>query len=116
VRQRLAEAEASVRGLHTRMDATFAALDAAVASGEPIPMRLRVEAKWDAAYIAKDAMRAVELLFKASGGRGIRLSNPLQRFFRDVHAASNHAFLSAEKGALNMGGVALGLNTADFTL
>ena len=51
-----------------------------------------------------------------SGGRGIRLSNPLQRFFRDVHAASNHAFLSAEKGALNMGGVALGLDTADFTL
>lgn len=116
VRQRLAEAEAIVRGLHLRMDATFAALDAAIASGEPIPMRLRVEAKWDAAYIAKSAMQAVELLFKASGGRGIRLSNPLQRFFRDVHAASNHAFLSAEKGALNMGGVALGLDTVDFTL
>jgi len=77
---------------------------------------VRVRNKWDAQHIAKTAMQATELLFKASGARGIRLSNPLQRYFRDLHAASNHAYLNADKGALNMGGVLMGRDTSDFSL
>lgn len=116
VRQRLAEADAIVRGLRQRFDAVFAALRAAVDAGGPIPVELRAQCKWDAQFIAKEAMRAVEMLFKAAGGRGVRQENPLQRFFRDVHTASNHAFLNADKGALNAGYVAMGGATSDFAV
>ncbi len=116
VRQRLAEASTLIRGCHLRLEANFAEMDALIDSGADIPMDVRVRNKWDAQHIAKTAMQATELLFKASGARGIRLSNPLQRYFRDLHAASNHAYLNADKGALNMGGVLMGRDTSDFSL
>jgi 3-hydroxy-9,10-secoandrosta-1,3,5(10)-triene-9,17-dione monooxygenase len=116
VRHRLAEAEAIIRGLHQRLEANFAEMDALIDAGEPIPLDVRVRNKWDAQWIAKEAMKAVELLFKASGARGIKLESPMQRYFRDIHAISNHAFLNADKGSLNAGLVGLGGTTTDFTL
>jgi len=116
VRHRLAEAEAIIRGLHARLEANFAELDALIDAGAEIPLDLRVKNKWDAQWIAKEAQKAVELLFKASGARGIKLDSPMQRFFRDVHAASNHAFLNPDKGSLNAGLVQLGGMTTDFVL
>ncbi|MFA5120695.1 acyl-CoA dehydrogenase family protein [Zavarzinia sp.] len=116
VRQRLAEADAIIRGLRARLEGNFAEMDALIDAGEDLPLDLRVRNKWDAQYIAKEAQRAIELLFKASGARGLKLDSPMQRFFRDVHAASNHAFLNADKGSLNAGMVALGGGTSDFAL
>lgn len=116
VRQRLAEADAIIRGLHERLEANFAEMDALVDARAEFPLELRVKNKWDAQWIAKEAQKAVELLFKASGARGIKLDSPMQRYFRDVHAASNHAFLNPDKGSLNAGLVQLGGTTTDFTL
>lgn len=114
VRQRLANATAIIRGLHQKLESNFAELDRLIAANEPIPVPLRVAMKWDATITAKNAMEAIELLFKASGGRGLLLSNPMQRFFRDAHAASNHAALNPDKGSLNVGHVAMGGANADF--
>ncbi len=116
VRQRLAEAEAMIRGAHASLETAFAQMDALVEAGAPLSVELRVQNKWNAQHIAKTAMAAIELLFKATGGRGIRVENPMQRFFRDVHAASNHAYLNADKGAINAGGVLMGAQTMDFAL
>jgi 3-hydroxy-9,10-secoandrosta-1,3,5(10)-triene-9,17-dione monooxygenase len=116
VRHRLAEAEAIIRGLHQRLEANFAEMDALIDAGAEISVDVRVRNKWDAQWIAKEAMKAVELLFKASGARGVRLESPMQRYFRDIHAISNHAFLNADKGSLNAGLVGLGGMTTDFTL
>jgi 3-hydroxy-9,10-secoandrosta-1,3,5(10)-triene-9,17-dione monooxygenase len=116
VRHRLAEAEAIIRGLHMRLEGNFAELDGYIDRGEEIPLDLRVRAKWDAQWIAKESQKAVELLFKASGARGLKVDSPMQRYFRDVHAASNHAFLNADKGSLNAGQVGLGGQTMDFVL
>ncbi|WP_439814371.1 acyl-CoA dehydrogenase family protein [Zavarzinia sp. CC-PAN008] len=116
VRQRLAEAGAIVRALRLRFDAVFAEMAAVIDDGGQPSLESRVAYKWEAAAIAKDAARAVDLLFKATGGRGIRLENPIQRYFRDIHAASNHAFLNADRGALNAGAVLMGAQTMDVAL
>jgi 3-hydroxy-9,10-secoandrosta-1,3,5(10)-triene-9,17-dione monooxygenase len=116
VRRRIAEADSIVRGLRLRMDAAFASLDRYIDAGEPIPVDVRVAAKWDAQCIGKGAMEAVELLFKASGARGIMLSNPIQRYFRDVHAASNHSYLHVDKASMNVGGVLMGAETRDVSV
>ncbi|WGU38372.1 acyl-CoA dehydrogenase family protein [Phenylobacterium sp. NIBR 498073] len=116
VRQRVALADTMIRSQRALLAANFADLARYVAADEPIPLDLRVRCKWDAQQMSRVAMEAIELLFKASGGRGIRQENPLQRFFRDVQAASNHAYLNADKGALNAGGVLLGAANGDFAL
>jgi len=56
------------------------------------------------------------MLFKISGGRGAMLSHPIQRYFRDVHTASNHAFLNADKGSVNMGGLLMGAEPKDIAV
>lgn len=116
VRQRLAHADSLIRSQRALFAANWAEMDAFVERGEPLPIELRARIKFDAQNLARSAMQAIDLLFKAAGGRGIRDDNPLQRFFRDVQAATNHAFLNAEKGAVNAGGVLLGAPTADYSI
>ena len=45
----------------------------------------------------------VQRMMKVGGGSAMRLDHPLQRYFRDIHAATNHAFLNADRGAMSMG-------------
>lgn len=55
------------------------------------------------------AMRAVDRLFEISGARGIMDDNPIQRFWRDVHAAGNHVAWGIDNSYVNAGAHALGL-------
>jgi 3-hydroxy-9,10-secoandrosta-1,3,5(10)-triene-9,17-dione monooxygenase len=58
------------------------------------------------------AMRGVDRLFEASGARGILDGNPIQRFWRDVHAAGNHVAWGVDTGYVNAGAFAMGLPPA----
>jgi 3-hydroxy-9,10-secoandrosta-1,3,5(10)-triene-9,17-dione monooxygenase len=55
------------------------------------------------------AMRGVDRLFEASGARGILDSNPIQRFWRDIHAAGNHVAWGVDTGYVNAGAFAMGV-------
>lgn len=55
------------------------------------------------------AMRGVDRLFEASGARGILDNNPIQRFWRDVHAAGNHVAWGVDTGYVNAGAHAMGV-------
>ena len=57
----------------------------------------RARARWSAANIVLRGVRAVDLLFEASGGRALFLDNPMQRYFRDVHAMRAHALNNPDK-------------------
>jgi 3-hydroxy-9,10-secoandrosta-1,3,5(10)-triene-9,17-dione monooxygenase len=58
------------------------------------------------------AMRGVDRLFEASGARGVMDSNPIQRFWRDVHAAGNHVAWGVDTGYVNAGAFAMGMPPA----
>ena len=58
------------------------------------------------------AMRAVDRLFEVSGARGIVDGNPMQRFWRDVHAAGNHAAWGVDTAYVNAGAQAMGVRLA----
>lgn len=54
-------------------------------------------------------MRAADRLFEAAGARGIADSNPIQRFWRDAHAAGNHVAWNVEGNYMAAGAHALGM-------
>ena len=63
----------------------------------------------DGAFAATLCTRAVDLLFSATGGGAIYERNPIQRAFRDVHAANAHYVLNWDVNGAMYGRVALGL-------
>ena len=69
----------------------------------------RARYRRDGAFAATLCTKAVDLLFAASGGGAIYERNPIQRAFRDVHAANAHYVLNWGVSGAVYGRVALGL-------
>lgn len=69
------------------------------------------KARWrrDAAYAATMCTRAVDLIYAAAGGAANYRHNPLQRHFRDIHAAISHIGVSWDLNAAEFGRTAVGL-------
>jgi 3-hydroxy-9,10-secoandrosta-1,3,5(10)-triene-9,17-dione monooxygenase len=75
----------------------------------------RARYRRDGAFAATLCTKAVDVLFGATGGGAIYARNPLQRAFRDVHAANAHYVLNWDINGAMFGRVLLGLS-ADATL
>ena len=69
----------------------------------------RARYRRDGAFAATLCTRAVDILFSATGGSAIYARNPIQRAFRDVHAANAHYMLTWDVNGAIYGRVALGL-------
>jgi alkylation response protein AidB-like acyl-CoA dehydrogenase len=54
-------------------------------------------------HIVHECARAIELVFKTSGGRSLRDSNPLQRYMRDVLAMTLHGGLDLDRRSVEYG-------------
>jgi 3-hydroxy-9,10-secoandrosta-1,3,5(10)-triene-9,17-dione monooxygenase len=96
------------------LERNFAEMMALAEAGADIPVDRRVRFRHDSAMAVVKCVEAVDMLFTASGGRAIFLSNPLLRYFLDVHAARAHYANSPDKPGRNLGGVALGAKTTDY--
>ena len=97
--RRIAEATVEIDAGRAELREVWGALWALAEAGEPIPLDLRARARWTSANLVQRGMKAVDLLFDASGGRAIYLHNPIQRFFRDVHAMRAHAINNPDKAS-----------------
>jgi 3-hydroxy-9,10-secoandrosta-1,3,5(10)-triene-9,17-dione monooxygenase len=86
-----------------------------VADGGVPSLEQRARYRRDGAYAATLCTRAVDVLFQATGGGAIYARNPLQRAFRDAHAANAHYVLNWDINGAMYGRVALGLSP-DATL
>jgi 3-hydroxy-9,10-secoandrosta-1,3,5(10)-triene-9,17-dione monooxygenase len=64
------------------------------AGTENATMDQRMQSHRDFAYIAHLAVRAIERIYVSSGGQANYKSNPLQRFWRDIHAMAAHAAIN----------------------
>ncbi len=69
------------------------------------------KAKWrgDGAFSVKLCTDATDTIFGLAGGGGLYESNPLQRMFRDAHAASAHVLFHMDVVGTLYGRVVLGL-------
>jgi 3-hydroxy-9,10-secoandrosta-1,3,5(10)-triene-9,17-dione monooxygenase len=97
--RRLSQAAVEIDAAKAEVRATWEPMWAMAEAGRPIPLELRARARWTAANLVLRGVRAVDLLFEASGGRALYLDNPIQRFFRDVHAMRAHALNNPDKAS-----------------
>lgn len=85
--------------------------EAMAMTDDGVPPTIEQKARWrrDGAYAASLCTEAVNLLFAATGGGGVYLNQPIQRAFRDAHAANAHYALSWDVNGTQWGRIALGL-------
>jgi 3-hydroxy-9,10-secoandrosta-1,3,5(10)-triene-9,17-dione monooxygenase len=106
---RLGEAASAVEAAELMLIGNCeAAMEAAEASRVPT-MEEKIRLRRDGAYAARLCAHAVDLLFEAGGGEFLYEDNPIQRIFRDVHAAQNHYALTWDVAASAAGKFMLGV-------
>ena len=87
----MAEAEAIVRAARAYViDAVGTAWEA-VRADVPNPSREIAQARLAVTHGMHEAVRAVDLVFHAAGTNALYRKYPLERYFRDIHAAVQHA-------------------------
>jgi 3-hydroxy-9,10-secoandrosta-1,3,5(10)-triene-9,17-dione monooxygenase len=111
---RLAESAAEVGGAYESMRDNMREMMALAMAGKEIPLTRRARYRWDSAKAVDWSMRAVDRLMEASGGRGIFLSNPIQRAWRDIHAMRAHVGNNPERAAAVFGRSEFGLPPTDI--
>jgi alkylation response protein AidB-like acyl-CoA dehydrogenase len=94
VQVRAAEASACIDAARLLMFRDLAEAYDTAARGEQISVDMRLRNRRDQAFCVRLLVQAIDLLFLASGGQGLHLDHPLQRIWRDAHAAASHISLN----------------------
>lgn len=107
---RMAEAEAEISSAELLLQRILRELR----GSDELSQEQRVRIHRDYAYIAQICNRAVERIYVTSGGNANYESNPLQRFWRDVHAMASHAALNFDSAGEGFGRREAGLPESAF--
>jgi 3-hydroxy-9,10-secoandrosta-1,3,5(10)-triene-9,17-dione monooxygenase len=79
-------------------------------AGDPVTMELRARGRSAQVRNSWRVTRAVDELFDHSGGGSLRRGAPLQRFWRDSHAALHHIINTPDASFQSYAGVAMGFD------
>jgi alkylation response protein AidB-like acyl-CoA dehydrogenase len=110
----VAEAEALVRAARALMiESIHCAFE--VGSRGEVTVRTRAELRLAYTHATRSSARAVDLMYEVAGGSSVFRSSPLQRCFRDIHVATQHA-LVAPVTLETIGSVLLGIDKDAPTL
>jgi alkylation response protein AidB-like acyl-CoA dehydrogenase len=109
VQQRAAEATACIDAAKLLIFRDLAEAYDAVLRGDAANVDLRLRNRRDQAFCVKLLVQAVDALFLAAGGQGLFLDHPLQRAWRDAHAAASHISLNWDSAGTMYGQHLLGL-------
>lgn len=111
----VARCEGELRAAECFMkDALGSAWDTAVA-GDDISREQRLAIRLVASQAMRAGLEVVDTVFALAGGGALYDENPLQRCWRDLHAASSHLFFSPSFGAFG-GKVLLGQPADEFRM
>ena len=116
IQVKIAESAACIDTARTLMRGHCEAAQALAERNEVADLTTKATWRRDGAFCAGLCERAVDVMFKAGGGAALFDSHPLERAFRDVHAATAHISMIWEPQATTFGRVALGLPSDNPTL
>ncbi len=106
---RLAEADAEIRAARALLHHDSREIFDRARDCRMPTLEERARYRRDQAYLARLSVQAVNRIFEAAGGRALFDSHPLQRFHRDIHAASHHVSLAWDSPAEQYGKARLGV-------
>jgi alkylation response protein AidB-like acyl-CoA dehydrogenase len=86
---------------------------ATIRASGTLTLEQRARNRRDHAYAVKLALQAVDRLMTASGAHGLYADNPMQRYFRDAHAAAAHIALNWDASGRPYGQFKLGVPPTD---
>ena len=87
----IGEASAEIHAARTVLLDNVNRLYDGVAAGRVFTFAERADSRRNQVSSAWRAVRAVDEIVARSGGNGLRMDNPLQRFWRDAHMGLVHA-------------------------
>ena len=93
-RATIGEAAAEIRGSRVQLLYNVGELYEAVCAGHDITIEQRVACRRDQVRVAWRAAEAADKVFAICGGNSIRLDNPVQRFWRSMHAGLHHGIVT----------------------
>jgi alkylation response protein AidB-like acyl-CoA dehydrogenase len=94
IQMRIAEASANIDAARVMTARDLDEMLAVVTRGDTPSRDMRLRNRRDHAFCVRLLVQAVDALFLAAGGQGLYLDTPLQRIWRDAHAASSHISLN----------------------
>ena len=107
VQERLAKAEATLRSARAYLYETADDVWAIVCSGRTLDAREEACARLAVMHALDAGAKAVDIVYRAAGTSAIFTNNPLERYFRDIHVATQH-FAGSPEGMFTIGAVLLG--------
>jgi len=90
VQGQVAHAHAIVSAARCYVMEALAGFWTVVLANEIDPIEAMAEIRLAIPYAINESVRAVDLVFRAAGTNANYLANPLERQFRDIHAAAQH--------------------------
>lgn len=108
VQMKFAEAAAETNAARRILFDNCARITELAVEKDPPALLEKARLRSEVAYAARLTRNAVDRLFEAGGGSALYLSNPLQRTFQDMHAATAHVALNWDAAASVFGRVAAG--------
>jgi alkylation response protein AidB-like acyl-CoA dehydrogenase len=112
VQRRVAEAEAMVGAARAYLLDALGQVWEAVTTDVPDPSAEVAQARLAMTHAMHESVKAVDRVFHAAGTNAVYEKNPLERYFRDVHVAVQHAVGRPEQFE-SAGKVLLGLRPDD---
>ncbi|MCU1353882.1 MAG: Pigment protein [Acidimicrobiales bacterium] len=110
VQAEVAAAEATVRAARALVAETVGATWDDLVAGRPVTDEHKRSLRLAATHATLASAEATSRCYTAAGGAAVYESNPLQRVFRDVHVATQHAMVAPRTFELT-GRMRLGLDT-----
>lgn len=94
VQMRVAEATASIDAAQLMIHRDLREAADVVNRGQTVDVDMRLRNRLTHAFATRLLTQAVDAVFLAAGGSALGLKHPVQRFWRDIHAASSHISLN----------------------
>jgi len=108
VQMQIAQAEAELGAAQAFLYSVFDSMWQRALDGGGVNMRQRAQCQIACSHAVVAAARAVDLVHAAAGASAIRNEQQFQKYFRDVHVITQHAFVGAARFE-SAGQVMLGL-------
>jgi len=106
----IARAEGELTAAQASLYSTFDAMWQRALDGGWVDMQQRAQCQITCSHAVVAAARAVDLVHATAGASAIRNEQPFQKYFRDIHVITQHAFVGAPRFE-SAGQVLLGLES-----